>query len=106
MLENQEQESIAGIISDYCDGTISETDCDILALKIWENVVEDKEVHIEQLKTKLKSEKSNSAEKLKKIIDKVKPNVYEVLLQSGEWTDFSAVNDVLDSIIKKFEGSK
>ena len=37
MLEDKKQEQIAGIISDYFDGTMSESDIDILAMKIYEN---------------------------------------------------------------------
>lgn len=41
MLENKEQEKIAGIISDFFDGQVTEADIDILALKIYENAFKD-----------------------------------------------------------------
>lgn len=41
MLENKKQEQIAGIISDFCDGTIAEADIDIIAMRIYENVFKD-----------------------------------------------------------------
>lgn len=41
MLEDKKQEQIAGIISDYFDGTVAEADIDILAIKIYENAFND-----------------------------------------------------------------
>lgn len=47
MLENKEQEKIAGIISDFFDGTMSEADIDILAMKIYEKDVAKLEQDLE-----------------------------------------------------------
>lgn len=43
MLENKEQEKIAGIISDFFDGAVNEADIDILAIKIYEKYVAELE---------------------------------------------------------------
>ena len=52
MLENKEQEKIAGIISDFFDGTVSEADIDILAMKIYAKYVAELEQELAELKEK------------------------------------------------------
>ena len=47
MLENKEQEKIAGIISDFFDGAVNEADIDILAMKIYEKYVAKLEQDLE-----------------------------------------------------------
>ena len=47
MLENKEQEKIAGIISDFFDGAVNEADIDILAIKIYEKYVAKLEKDLE-----------------------------------------------------------
>ena len=47
MLENKEQEKIAGIISDFFDGSVAEADIDILAMKIYEKYVAKLEQDLE-----------------------------------------------------------
>ena len=47
MLENKEQEKIAGIISDFFDGAVNEADIDILAMKIYEKDVAKLEQDLE-----------------------------------------------------------
>ena len=47
MLENKEQEKIAGIISDFFDGQVTEADIDILAMKIYEKYVAKLEQDLE-----------------------------------------------------------
>ena len=52
MLENKEQEKIAGIISNFFDGTVNEADIDILAMKIYEKYVAELEQELAELKEK------------------------------------------------------
>ena len=52
MLENKEQEKIAGIISDFFDGTVSEADIDILAMKIYAKYVAELEQELAEIKEK------------------------------------------------------
>lgn len=47
MLENKKQEKIAGIISDFFDGQVTEADIDILAIKIYEKYVAELEQDLE-----------------------------------------------------------
>ena len=52
MLDNKEQEKIAGIISDFFDGAVAEADIDILAMKIYEKYVAELEQELAELKEK------------------------------------------------------
>ena len=73
MLENKEQEKIAGIISDFFDGVVAEADIDILAMKIYEKYVAKLEQDLEfttktaneliEIKHKLKQELAELKEK-------------------------------------------
>ena len=52
MLENKEQEKIAGIISDFFDGVVAEADIDILSMQIYEKCVAELEQELAELKEK------------------------------------------------------
>lgn len=52
MLENKEQEKIAGIISDFFDGAVTEADIDILTMQIYEKYVAELEQELAELKEK------------------------------------------------------
>ena len=52
MLENKEQEKIAGIISNFFDGAVAEADIDILAMQIYEKCVAELEQELAELKEK------------------------------------------------------
>ena len=85
MLENKEQEKIAGIISDFFDGTMSEADIDILAMKIYEKDVAKLEQDLEfttktaneliEIKHKLEQELAELKEKLSKATQFETPHI-------------------------------
>lgn len=67
MLENKKAEQIAGIISDYFDGTMAEADVDILALDIYEKAFKWQQVEIDTLK----SEKENLERTLEESAERI-----------------------------------
>ena len=77
MLENKEQEKIAGIISDFFDGTMSEADIDILAMKIYEKYVAKLEQELAELKEKAIVPKFKIGKEIYFVIDKVEKGKIE-----------------------------
>ena len=85
MLENKEQEKIAGIISDFFDGAVNEADIDILAMKIYEKYVAKLEQDLEfttktaneliEIKHKLEQELAELKEKLSKATQFETPHI-------------------------------
>ena len=71
MLENKEQEKIAGIISDFFDGAVNEADIDILAMKIYEKYVAKLEQDLE-FTTKTANELIEIKHKLEKELAELK----------------------------------
>ena len=83
MLENKEQEKIAGIISDFFDGAVNEADIDILAMKIYEKYVAKLEQDLE-FTTKTANELIEIKHKLEKELAELKEKAIVVPVKLGD----------------------
>ena len=106
MLENKEQEKIAGIISDFFDGAVNEADIDILAMKIYEKYVAKLEQDLEfttktaneliEIKHKLEQELAELKEKA--IVPKFKFDEECVVIMFGSYHFHRFIAQVKDDL--------
>ena len=109
MLENKEQEKIAGIISDFFDGAVNEADIDILAMKIYEKYVAKLEQDLEfttktaneliEIKHKLEQELAKLKEMA--IVPKFKHHDYVYAIYSDK-DIFKGQIDIFDYYTKEY----
>lgn len=98
MLENKEQEKIAGIISDFFDGAVNEADIDILAMKIYEKYVAKLEQDLE-FTTKTANELIEIKHKLEQKLAELKEKTIVPKFSSGQIVYFA---NIVEGTVNKF----
>lgn len=113
MLENKEQEKIAGIISDFFDGTMSEADIDILAMKIYEKDVAELEQDLE-FTTKIANELIEIKHKLEQELAELKEmsnliwmDLFHLNNDNNEWTkSLNKYKEEAQAKLKEIQGNE